>query len=81
MRKNARSTFNTFVQSLLGRPVSYVSLFANSLRMCVDRQLKEKAGFNRRAPDPVTRFLAGGRSVDRFFVGRGFSRDIKLAPE
>lgn len=45
MPKDAQSTFKDFVQSLLGRRVSYVSLFLNSLRVCVDRQLGEKAGF------------------------------------
>jgi hypothetical protein len=34
-----------FAQSLKGRNVSYASLFLNSLRVCVDRQLTEKKGF------------------------------------
>jgi hypothetical protein len=45
MPEDARSTFNDFVQSLSGRRVSYVSLFLNSLRVCLDRELGEKAGF------------------------------------
>ena len=45
MAKDARSTFNSFVRSLSGHQVSYVSLFLNSLRVCIDRELGEKAGF------------------------------------
>jgi hypothetical protein len=45
MPKDAQSVFNDFVRSLLGRPISYVSLFANSIRVCVDRELGEKTGF------------------------------------
>jgi hypothetical protein len=45
MTKNARSTFDDFVQLLSGRRVSYLSLFLNSLRLCIDRELGEKAGF------------------------------------
>ena len=45
MPKDAQSVFNDFVRSLLGRRVSYVSLFSNSLRICVRRKLEEKIGF------------------------------------
>jgi hypothetical protein len=45
MPKDAQSIFNDFVRSLLGRHVSYVSLFLNSLRVCVDRKLGERTGF------------------------------------
>jgi hypothetical protein len=45
MPMDAQSTFTDFVQSLLGRRVSYASLFLNSLRVCIDRELGEKAGF------------------------------------
>jgi hypothetical protein len=45
MLEDAQSSFNGFVQSLSGRRVSYASLFLNSLRVCIDRELGEKAGF------------------------------------
>jgi hypothetical protein len=45
MPKDAQSVFDDFVRLLLGRPVSYVSLFGNSIRICVGRKLEEKIGF------------------------------------
>jgi hypothetical protein len=45
MPKDAQTIFRQFVESLLGRRVSYVSLFLNSLRLCVDRNLGEPVGF------------------------------------
>lgn len=45
MTKDARSVWEDFVCFLTGRKVSYASLFLNSLRICIDRQLKEPTGF------------------------------------
>jgi hypothetical protein len=45
MPKDEQSVFNDFVRSILGRRISYVSLFSNSMRICVDRKLEEKTGF------------------------------------
>lgn len=45
MPEDAQSAFDDFVRRLIGHKVSYASLFLNSLRICVDRQLEESTGF------------------------------------
>jgi|SRR5579872_1288803 len=45
MSSDVRSIFDDFAGRLSGRRVSIAGLFLNSLRICVDRQLREKAGF------------------------------------
>jgi hypothetical protein len=44
MHEDAQSVFDAFVLRLKGHKVSYASLFLNSLRICVDRQLQESTG-------------------------------------
>lgn len=44
MPDDAQLVFYSFVQRLIGHEVSYASLFLNSLRICVDRQLQESTG-------------------------------------
>jgi hypothetical protein len=44
MPDDAQFVFHDFVRRLIGHKVSYASLFLNSLRICVDRQLKESTG-------------------------------------
>jgi hypothetical protein len=44
MPDDTQFVFHDFVQRLIGHKVSYASLFLNSLRICVDRQLKEATG-------------------------------------
>ena len=44
MLEGAQPVFDDLVRRLIGHKVSYASLFLNSLRICVDRQLGEKAG-------------------------------------
>jgi hypothetical protein len=45
MPEDPQSAFDDFVRRLIGHKVSYASLFLNSLRICVDRQLEESTGF------------------------------------
>jgi len=45
MPKDPKASFDDLAQTLLGRRVTYVGLFLNSLRMCVDRELGEATGF------------------------------------
>jgi hypothetical protein len=45
MSEDPQSAFDDFIRRLIGRKVSYASLVLNSLRVCVDRQLKESNGF------------------------------------
>jgi hypothetical protein len=44
MSDDAQLVFHGFVRRLIGHKVSYASLFLNSLRICVDRQLQESTG-------------------------------------
>src|SRR5580658_902583 len=44
MAEETQSVFDGFVRRLTGHKVSYASLFLNSLRICVDRQLQESNG-------------------------------------
>ena len=44
MPEDAQSVFDDFVRRLIGHKVSYASLFPNSLRICIDRQLEENTG-------------------------------------
>jgi hypothetical protein len=44
MPDDAQIVFQDFVRRLIGHKASYASLFLNSLRVCVDRQLEESTG-------------------------------------